>query len=385
MADGDRAAPRVHARVVVVDAEVVEQREHLNGERLVELEQADVVDRQPGLAQRLLGARDRADAHDLGLDAGEPEAGQLHLDREVELLGGVRAREQRHRRAVGQRRGVSGGDPSVRTERRLETGETLHGRLGTHALVLGGETPAGFAPDGDRDEVGLDLAGLVGGGDLLLAAHAEPVGALLGELGEAVVEALGGDAHVQGVGAHELLGEEAGVRVGVAAHGVAAHVLDTAGDADVVGAEADRAGDRGDARHGARAHPVDRVAGHAQRKAGEDGRGAPEGEALVTLLRRGRDGDIVDAVLREVRIPVQQPDHRLDDEVVGSGVPVLTFFAGAPEGGADPVDEYDIASLHEAILGSLRNETAGSVDLSYEAGGASSDGVWSASTNPRIR
>ena len=56
MADRDRAAPLVDARVVVGDAEVVEQREHLDGEGLVELEQADVVDRQAGLLQRLLGA-----------------------------------------------------------------------------------------------------------------------------------------------------------------------------------------------------------------------------------------------------------------------------------------------------------------------------------------
>ena len=247
-------------------------------------------------------------------------------------------------------------DPSVRTERRLEPGEALHGRVGTHALVLGRETPARFAPDGDRDEVGLDLVGLVGRGDLLLAAHAEPVGALLGELRESVVEALGGDAHVEGVGAHELLGEEAGIGVGSGTQRVAAHVLDPTGDADVVGAEADRAGDRGDARHGARTHPVDRVARHAQRQAGEDRGGASEGQALVAFLGRGRDGDIVDAVFREVRIAVQKPDHRLDDQVVGSGVPVLTFFAGAPEGGADSVDEYDIASLHEAILGSLQRD-----------------------------
>ena len=39
---GDGAAPLVDPRVVVGDAEVVEQRDHLDGERLVELEQADV-------------------------------------------------------------------------------------------------------------------------------------------------------------------------------------------------------------------------------------------------------------------------------------------------------------------------------------------------------
>ena len=50
MADGDRAAPRVDPRVVVGDAEVVEERQHLHGEGLVDLEQADVVDGQAGRA-----------------------------------------------------------------------------------------------------------------------------------------------------------------------------------------------------------------------------------------------------------------------------------------------------------------------------------------------
>ena len=44
MAERDRAAVRVDARVVVGDAEVLEEGEHLDGEGLVELEEADVVD-----------------------------------------------------------------------------------------------------------------------------------------------------------------------------------------------------------------------------------------------------------------------------------------------------------------------------------------------------
>src|SRR3712207_8903611 len=44
----DLAAPRVDPRVVVGDAEVVEERQHLHGERLVQLEQPDVGDVQAG-------------------------------------------------------------------------------------------------------------------------------------------------------------------------------------------------------------------------------------------------------------------------------------------------------------------------------------------------
>ena len=49
--DGDRAAVLVDAGVVVGDAERVEERQHLDGERLVDLEQADVLDGQARAAR----------------------------------------------------------------------------------------------------------------------------------------------------------------------------------------------------------------------------------------------------------------------------------------------------------------------------------------------
>src|SRR5262249_41015621 len=51
VADGDGAAPRVHPRVVVGDAEVVEEGEHLHGEGLIELEEPDVPNGESGVAQ----------------------------------------------------------------------------------------------------------------------------------------------------------------------------------------------------------------------------------------------------------------------------------------------------------------------------------------------
>src|SRR5580693_8065121 len=89
VADGDRAAPRVHPRVVVGDLEVVEEREHLDRERLVDLDEADVVHGQPLPGEQLLGGGHGADAHDLGLDSGELEVHQAHLGRQAELGGGL--------------------------------------------------------------------------------------------------------------------------------------------------------------------------------------------------------------------------------------------------------------------------------------------------------
>ena len=58
MPEGDGAAVRVDAVVVLVDAVVIEERQHLHGSSLVDLEGVDVVDGQAGLGQRLVGRRD---------------------------------------------------------------------------------------------------------------------------------------------------------------------------------------------------------------------------------------------------------------------------------------------------------------------------------------
>ena len=86
--------------------------------------------------------------------------------------------------------------------------------------------------------------------------------------------------------------------------------------------------------------------GHGLRQAGEDRGGAAEGQALVALSawsrrsRRRRCGPAGRCGLRSSR-----PIDRLDDEVVGAGVPVHALLAGAPERGAHPVDEDDVRDL----------------------------------------
>ena len=249
----DRAAVGVHPRVVVGDAVVLEEGEHLHGERLVDLEGLDVVDGQAGQPQRLLGRRDRAGAHHLGLDADEGVGDQAHLHGEAELARGLLVGQQRRGGTVVDARRVAGGDVAVRAERGLEAGERLHRRLRAHRLVGRGQAPAGLGRAGrDRHEVGLDLPGVVGGLRLLLAADGVLVDALLGDGGVAVVEVLRGLAHDERVGVHDPLGQDARVGVDALAHRVAAHVLDAAGDGDVVGTERDARGGVGHGRHRAR-------------------------------------------------------------------------------------------------------------------------------------
>ena len=61
--EGDRAA--VDVELVDVDAELAVGRDHLRGERLVDLDEVDVVDRHAGARQRLRERLDRPEAHDL--------------------------------------------------------------------------------------------------------------------------------------------------------------------------------------------------------------------------------------------------------------------------------------------------------------------------------
>src|SRR3954470_18831473 len=79
MPAGDRTAVGIEARVLRIDAEGVAPGEHLNGERLIQFEKADVVERQAGLLEHALGRRNRPDAHQLRLDARKGEADQSHL------------------------------------------------------------------------------------------------------------------------------------------------------------------------------------------------------------------------------------------------------------------------------------------------------------------
>src|SRR5205814_1410756 len=70
MADGDRAAVRIDARVLEVDAHQLEAAEHLAGEGLVDLDDVHVPERQPGALEGARNGVRRPDAHDARLDAG---------------------------------------------------------------------------------------------------------------------------------------------------------------------------------------------------------------------------------------------------------------------------------------------------------------------------
>jgi hypothetical protein len=192
------------------------------------------------------------------------------LDRHTQFHGGVLGGEHAGGRAVVE----PGALPAVTLpwgrNGVLSASEVLHRGAGTRRLVGGRQAPAEVGVAGGHGhQVGLDLAGGVGRGELAPGDPGVGVAAGLGEVREAVVQVLGGLAHDQGGLVDDLLGDDPRVGVDALTHGVAAHVLDAAGDGDVDGPETDRGGDGRDGGHRTGAHPVDGVARGGLGQAGE--------------------------------------------------------------------------------------------------------------------
>ena len=298
---------------------------------------------RPALRSAFSVRRDRADAHHLGLDAGEAVATPAAW----RSAGPARRRRPRRRAggggAVVEAGRVAGGDPAVRAERGLQRGQLLQRWCPARRLVGGGQAPALLGVAGRHRRPGRAGSCRRRTPWRSSAATRRPNASArsLVIAGKPVVQVLRGRAHHQRGRVDQLLGEDPRVGVDALAHRVPAHVLDPAGDRHVVGAEGDAAGDRGDRGHRAGAHPVDRVAGHGLGQPGQQRGGAADGQALVADLGGGGDGDLVDPLGRQLRVAAQQLADAADDQVVGAGLGV--HAAGLAERGADAVDEDDVA------------------------------------------
>ena len=121
----DRAAVRIQPGILRVDAHSVAPGEHLHGERLIELEEPHVVERQTRLSENMLRRRDGPDSHQLRLDAGERIGDEPHLRRQPELARGLLRGQQAGRRAVGEPGAVAGRDPPAGAERRPQLGQSF--------------------------------------------------------------------------------------------------------------------------------------------------------------------------------------------------------------------------------------------------------------------
>ena len=107
VAEGDGAA--VGVDLGQVDVELLCPGQHDRGERLVDLDDVDVVHRQAGALEQALGGVDRAGEHEHGVDADEAgvdDPGPRAQAELVGLLGGheQHARRRRRRSATTSRR-----------------------------------------------------------------------------------------------------------------------------------------------------------------------------------------------------------------------------------------------------------------------------------------
>ena len=174
--------------------------ERLRRERLVELDEIEVADGEAGPLQRLARGRDRADAHDRRIDAGDGRRDDPGHRPQAELAGPVRLDQQDRGRAVVDARAVAGRDrAALGSEGGPQAGQRLDGRVGARMLVaIDDERVALPLRDADRDDLVGEPAGLDGGHRALLALERECVLALARDA-PALGHVLGGLAHRVGV------------------------------------------------------------------------------------------------------------------------------------------------------------------------------------------
>ena len=184
VAEGDRAA--VHVDLRPVEAELAAVGQGLSGERLVDLDQVERLDRQLDPLEQPADAGDRGEEQpfrgDLGLAVADDPGERL----QAEPLDGALAGDDRRRGAVGDPGGIAGGDRALRRraavlavgqgEGRLEPGERLERRVAARAFVGRHDRLAALGvADRHRRHLGLEAAGVDRRDRLLVAEQGERI------------------------------------------------------------------------------------------------------------------------------------------------------------------------------------------------------------------
>ena len=126
--------------------QVAQHREHLRRERLVELDQIEIVERKPGRSEQLPHRRHRADPHDPRIHAGRRPANDPRQRLNPRARASLGAREHHRRAAVGDARRRARGDDAGHAVDRLEDERQLAQAVdrgaGPRMLVRGRARPA---------------------------------------------------------------------------------------------------------------------------------------------------------------------------------------------------------------------------------------------------
>src|SRR5207237_381663 len=133
MAQGDR--PAVHVRDLGSEAEFPHDDQRLDGEGLVQLDQADLLDPDAGPLERLPGRGDRTESHRPRLDPGRRGGDDAHERREAELPRLAIAHQEDRRGPVVDPARIACRDRPALAERGAELRERLQGRVGPRRLV----------------------------------------------------------------------------------------------------------------------------------------------------------------------------------------------------------------------------------------------------------
>src|SRR2546429_1832956 len=133
MAQGDR--PAVHVRDRGSEAEFPYDDQRLDGEGLVQLDQADLLDPDAGPLKRLPGRGDRTEAHRPRLDPGRRGGDDPNERREAELPRLAIAHQEDPRGPVVDPPRIARRDRPPLPERRAELRERPPGRVGPRRLL----------------------------------------------------------------------------------------------------------------------------------------------------------------------------------------------------------------------------------------------------------
>ncbi len=313
----------MHVRPLVVggaEAPLPHDGQRLRGERLVELDEVDIAQLQPGFGKCALGGRYRADAHHVGRHTRDGPRHQSHQRSEAEFGGPLRGGHQTHGRRVVLAAGIAGRNRCVwiiLEQNGFELAQRFHRGVGARVLVGVDHLLATAAAHGDRNDLLGQNAVLLRGHRTLVRRHRELVLFLTRDVvlaaqvlrglqhaaGHRVVAAAGGGASARQpvVHLHATAGTAPAHVGGI--EGDVAHALRAAGNHEIVVAGMDlqaRLDDRLQARAAA---AVDLHAGHRHRQSGikaddaSDRRGLAVGIAVAEndiLHRFGRDAGAVE-------------------------------------------------------------------------------------------
>jgi len=341
----ERNGPAVDVHLVVKNVQFLHPGEHHRRERLVDLDQVDVVHRHAGLLQGMAGGRDRSGQHPHRIVGQHRQVMDAGPRRQLVLGERTVGGDQQRGGSVGDLAGDRSGDRAALLER-LEAADLLPVGL-TGALIPGNVAQwgdlgveAARVPGPDRPLVALDgerfhlvAAALPFVGDHLrraeLADFLVPVALLpAGRAGE-------------GVGVTELLADEHR-----RADGDRRHLLHAAGDDQVGRARHHRLGGEVHRLLGGAALAVDCRTGHVIGQT----RGQPGGSGDVAGLPADRVDAPEDHVLDRARVHPGAFHQRLEAvrPQVG-GVDRREAPAPSPHRGANCVD--DVGLGHRVLQG----------------------------------